>query len=127
MQKLERNWKRMELFLGLFFATFLIAAGGIWLRENREWLSHLVQTKHTASAAPHQPGMPIPSMQSAVPNWSPAMDWSKVGMNMPKIDFTPQIPQIHVPYIPPAPRIPYIPPPPRIPYIPPPPPMGFRR
>ena len=122
VQNLERKWKKVELFLGLFFGTFLIAAGGIWLRNNWEWLTHLRDSKATVFAAPRVPANPTPPMPNPVPSFTSIPEVSKFGINMTKFNVPSpqfQIPQIRTPYIPPPPRIPYIPPPP--------PPMGFRR
>ena len=131
--KIERSWKKLELFLGMFLGTFLIAAGIIWLRDNRERLTHLwPDTKQTSTAFRRVQNNSMSPMQSAVPNISPVMDWSKVGMNVDWSKVVTNMPRVNIPppQVPPIPqvRVPYIPPPPRIPYIPPPsPPMGFRR
>jgi hypothetical protein len=122
VQNLERNWKKLELFLGLFFGTFLIAVGGIWLSDNREWLTHLFDRKATLVAAPRVPTSPTPLMPNPVPGFTSMPDVSKFGINVTQ--FNVPSPQIQIPQI----RTPFIPPPPRIPYVPPPPPpMGFRR
>lgn len=113
MEKSERTWKKIELFLSLFFGTFLLCAGGVWLHDNRQWLTHLFDT---SAKTPRVETYAFPRMTAPDLRISPIEDWSK---------FTPKVnpvtlPKIHIP----PPQIPQV----RIPYIPPPPPpVHFRR
>jgi hypothetical protein len=111
VQNYERTWRKVELFLGVFFVGFVICAGGMWIRDNQKSLKKLFDTK-TYTARPQS--FTMPNIQGAYNNLQ-MQDWNKFTppptFTMPKINIPPpQIPQIRVPYI-----------------TPPPPPIGFRR
>jgi hypothetical protein len=115
----ESSFRKIEVFLGLFFGTFLICAGGVWIRDNGHSLLHLLDTKPQAQrrenyAIPHLSAAYTEALNKAYN----AQDWQKnfqaINTRISKINVSPpSIPQIRVPYIPPPPR----------PIVP----MGFRR
>jgi len=105
VQNYERIWKKVELCVGLFFVTFLFCAGGLWLRDNRQWLTHVFDSKPESSRAP---SYALPNIQGTYTNFT--QDWSKfspaVNFTTPKINIPPpQIPQVRMPYIPPPPAL----------------------
>jgi len=98
------------LFLGLFVGAFLICACGVWIHDNRQWLTrrvrdsrqwltHLFDGKRSTSRSQNYA---LPNLQ--FPNAPPIQDWSRftpTEFTIPKVNIPPQIPRL--PYLPPPP------------------------